>query len=167
MVCSSEYKVGGTALIQILFGMDLIKKSDSNTIERKDIQTSFSNGIHWLKETSKTENIKEDELKKRLYHEFISVGTDFEKFSQWLNTTWRINNIQKTNLNSKRKLQEITQKFSGALPEYTYFKQKKGFKAVCVCIKDNNTYVTRAKGNSKKEASRVSAELMLQKFKEL
>ena len=69
MVFSSEHKIGGTALIQILFCMDLIKKSDFNTFQRKDIQQSFSNAIQWLKQTSQKESIKEDQIKKRLYHD--------------------------------------------------------------------------------------------------
>ena len=165
MVFSSEHKIGGTALIQILFCMDLIKKSDFNTFQRKDIQQSFSNAIQWLKQTSQKESIKEDQIKKRLYHEFISVETDLIKFSQWFKNNWDTDFVNKqTDFDSKRKLQEHIQKDCGKLPEYKFFKINKGFKAICVCIKENNTYVTRAKGSSKKEASRVAANLMLTKL---
>ena len=106
--------------------MDLIKKSDFNTFQRKDIQQSFSNAIQWLKQTSQKESIKEDQIKKRLYHEFISVETDLLKLSQWFKKNWDNNFVNKqTDFDSKRKLQEHIQKDCGKLPEYKFFKINK------------------------------------------
>ena len=166
MVFSSEHKIGGTALIQILFCMDLIKKSDFSTFKRNDIQQSFSNAIKWLKQKSQKEKKKEDQIKKRLYHEFISAETDLNKLSQLFKINWddKISNNKTTNFDSKRKLQEYLQKKHRNLPEYKFFKINKRFKSICICNIENNTYVTRAKGNSKKEASRVAANLMLIKL---